>query len=139
MVRVCGIEIKSRTAHLVILEGDRSNYRIIESSPLKIEFSDHELQENIKSFSDAICEFFQTSNVEKVMIKEGVSKGKFTSGASVFKIETIIQMSNVKVNLVKSPILNAFYKDLDQTIDKTSLKKYQHIAFDLAYYALDEC
>lgn len=138
MARVCGIEIKSRTAHLVILEGDRSDYRIIESSPLKIELSDQELQESIKSFSNAICDFFKSYDIEKVMIKEGLSKGKFTSGASVFKIETIIQMSNAKVNLVKSPILNAFYKDLGQTIDKTSLKKYQHVAFDLAYYGLKE-
>ena len=109
---VCGIEIKSKTATLVVLDGTRGDFTIVKSKPLKIELSDSSLQESIKTFSDEINNFFTNEKVEKVIIKEGVSKGKFTSGSPVFKIETIIQMSGVEVNLLKAQTLNTFLKNL---------------------------
>lgn len=136
MSRVCGIEIKSKTACLVILEGSRKSNSVIKSNPLKIELNDSSSQDSIKSFSNEINDYFKLHDIEKVFIKEGASKGKFTSGAPVFKIETIFQMSNVEVNLVSSQTLNAFYKKEILDLDELDLKKYQHVAYQVAYYAL---
>jgi D-ribose pyranose/furanose isomerase RbsD len=137
-MRVCGIEIKSKTAHLVILEGRKQKYELIASTPLKIELTDPSLQESIQSFFDTISVFFRTYNVEKVLIKEGVSKGKFSSGASVFKIETILQMNDREVVMIKPQTLSAFYKKNTLDFDRVNLKKYQHVAFQVAFYALEE-
>lgn len=137
-MRVCGIEIKSKTANLVILEGRRQEYKLIDSTPLKIELTGPALQESIQSFFITISDFFRTYNVEKVMIKEGLSKGKFPSGAPVFKIETIIQMNDIEVTMVKPQTLSAFYKNNTLDLDGEKLKKYQHVAFQVAFYALEE-
>lgn len=133
---VCGIEIKSKTATLVVLDGIRGDFIIVKSKPLKIELSDSSLQESIKTFSDEINNFFTDEKVEKVIIKEGVSKGKFTSGSPVFKIETIIQMSGVEVNLLKPQTLNTFLKNEAFDLKDNDLKKYQQVAYEVAYYGL---
>ncbi|MBI9012626.1 MAG: DUF3010 family protein [Clostridiales bacterium] len=136
MSAVCGIEIKSKTATLVVLDGTRDDFTLRKSKPLKIELSDSSSQESIKTFSDEINNFFLNEKVEKVVIKEGVSKGKFTSGSPVFKIETIIQMSGVEVNLLKPQILKTFLKDEEFELNDNDLKKYQQVAFEVAYYGL---
>ena len=48
---VCGIEIKSKIATLVVLDGTRNNFTIVKSKPVKIELSDSASQESIKTFS----------------------------------------------------------------------------------------
>jgi len=133
---VCGIEIKSKTATLVALDGTRDDFTIVKSKPLKIELSDSSSQESIKTFSDEINNFFANEKVEKVIIKEGVSKGKFTSGSPVFKIETIIQMTGVEVNLLKPQTLNTFLKNEVFDLNDNDLKKYQQVAYEVAYYGL---
>jgi len=137
MARVCGIEIKSKTAILVILEKTIQEYNVVDSIPLKIELADPALQESIRSFYDTISDFFRRYNIEKVMIKEGLSKGKFSSGSPVFKIETIIQMCDVEVEMVKPHTLSAFLKKNEIEIEE-HLKKYQHVAFQVAFYALEQ-
>jgi len=133
---VCGIEIKSKTATLVALDGTRDDFTIVKSKPLKIELSDSSSQESIKTFSDEINNFFANEKVEKVIIKEGISKGKFTSGSPVFKIETIIQMTGVEVNLLKPQTLNTFLKNEVFDLNDNDLKKYQQVAYEVAYYGL---
>jgi len=133
---VCGIEIKSKTATLIALDGTRDDFIIVKSKPLKIELSDSSSQESIKTFSDEINEFFSNEKVEKVIIKEGISKGKFTSGSPVFKIETIIQMSGVEVDLLKPQTLNTFLKNEEFDLNDNDLKKYQQVAYEVAYYGL---
>lgn len=136
MNRSCGIEIKSNSAILIILEGTKEEYKILDISPLKIELEDCTSQENIIEFSKKINGFFKKYEVNNVIIKEGLSKGKFSSGAAVFKIETIIQMSNIKVELVKAQTINSFFKKNEIDLELINLKKYQRIAFQLAYYSL---
>lgn len=136
MSTVCGIEIKSKVATLVVLDGTKDNFTIVNSKPLKIELSDSASQESIKKFSDDIINFFISEKVEKIVIKEGVSKGKFTSGSPVFKIETIIQMSDVEVILLKSQTLKTFLKDEVFDLNDNDLKKYQQVAYEVAYYGL---
>ncbi len=133
---ICGIEIKSKTATLVVLDGTRDEFTIVKSKPLKIELADSSSQESIKTFSDEINDFIKHERIEKVIIKEGVSKGKFTSGSPVFKIETIIQMSGVEVSLLKPQSLKTFLKDEAFDLNDNDLKKYQQVAYEVAYYGL---
>jgi len=135
-MRVCGIEIKSRTATLVVLEETNNVIKMVQTKPLKIELEDPSIQLSIKTFSASIQDFFTSHNVEKVVVKEGISKGKFSSGSSVFKIETIIQLSDVDVELIKPQTLSAFLKKDSPGLESENLKKYQHVAFQVAYYGL---
>ncbi len=133
---ICGVEIKSKTAVLVVLNGNKEEFKIQESKPLKIELEDSCSQECIKSFSNAINEFLQNEKIEKIFIKEGIKKGKFTSGSPVFKIEAILQMSDVEVELVNALIFKNYIKKVSFDLNDHTLKKYQQIAYEVAYYGL---
>jgi len=39
---------------------------------------------------------------------------------------------------MKALTLKSFYKDKETLQEKDSLKKYQHVAFDVAYYGLED-
>lgn len=137
MLRVCGIEIKSKTAYLVVLEGSKKEFNIIKTSPLKIELLGNS-QNDIKNFLKDINEFLILNNVDKIFIKEGTTKGKFKSGAPVFKIETMFQLNELKVTLIKALTLSAFYKKDEVNLPKNDLRQYQQVAYQVAYYGLED-
>ncbi len=134
---VCGIEIKSKTAVLVVLDGNQESFEIKTTKPLKIELEDSSLQTGIQAFSCMIKEFLQKEKIERVFIKEGIKKGKFTSGSAVFKIETIVQMSSVDVELINALTLKNYIKKTSFDLTDHGLKKYQQTAYEVAYYGLE--
>ena len=135
MLRICGIEVKSKTAYLVVLEGNKKEFNIIETSPLKIELLGNS-QNDIKSFLKDINDFLVLNKVDKIFIKEGTTKGKFKSGAPVFKIETLFQLNELEVTLIKALTLSAFYKKDEVNLPKNDLRQYQQVAYQIAYYGL---
>ena len=137
MKKICGIEVKSNVAYMVLLEGTRSSYTIVDIKLKKLELADHMKQESICDFSNAMSEFIKLNEVEFLTMKCGNAKGMYASGAPVFKIETILQLSNVNTTLIKPQTLNSFYKKNDLDLDGLNIKKYQHGAFRAAYYALE--
>lgn len=136
MSRICGIDITGKSVCLLILEGSKEQFEVVESKPLKIELSDHMDQSSVKEFYRNIVEFFSSNEVTHVTIKSG-STGMYKSGPAVFKIEALIQMADVEIEFVKPQTLTAFWKKTDIDIDSYKLKKYQHNAFKLAYYSLE--
>ena len=137
MSKVCGIEVNGSDAIFVILEGCKNDFKIIKTKPLKIGLSNHLLQDDIKSFYKSAKDFFTSYDISSVLIKSG-STGKYSSGPAVFKIETLIQMMDAKIEFITSQTLAAYWKKVDVDISKFELLKYQHNAFKLAYHNLED-
>jgi len=135
-MRICGIEIKSRTAVPVVVEASADGVIVIDTKPLKFELNVLGDQKSLKEFSENLHQFVKDNNIKKVVIKEGVTKGKFSSGSSVFKIEAILQLLDVEVELIKAQTLSAYLKKEDTGMDLLNLKKYQQMAYQVAYYGL---
>ena len=137
MDKICAIDIAGKVVNLLILEGSKDSYEIVKSKPLKIELKDHTDQSCIKDFYRNINDFFSENHITNVAIKSG-STGMYKSGPAVFKMEAIIQMTDVCIQYVKPQSLTAFWKKSDVDIESHDLKKYQHNAFKLAYFFLEE-
>jgi len=135
--RICAIDITGKVVNLLLLAGTKVDYKVLESKPLKIELKDHTDSNSIKEFAKNIDDFFKAYGLVNVAIKSG-STGMYKSGPAVFKMEAVIQMTNVNIQYVKPQTLTAFWKKNDVDIESHNLKKYQHNAFKLAYYFLEE-
>lgn len=137
MNKICGIDISGKAIILLVLEGTKEDFNIIEIKPLKIELKNHLDQQQVKDFYSNIVEFFKANKISNVAIKSG-STGMYKSGAAVFKMEALIQMTNVDIQLLKPQTLTAYWKKSDFDIDSVNIKKYQQNAFKLGYYCLED-
>jgi hypothetical protein len=134
----CGIELKASTAILVVLKGSKKGFEIIETKLKKIELIDPILQGDVLSFRQAITRFFETLGVDEVGIKARNTKGEFSGGPISFKIEGIIQTTDVNVKLFHAATLAATLKKSELDISTLGLNKYQHEAFKVAFHLLED-
>jgi hypothetical protein len=124
-----GIEIKSSTCILVVIE----TAELINES-IKIELKDSYEAKSVKNFFSEIKTWLDQVNPDLVNIKKRAEKGKFSGGASSFKIEGLIQLAaSGPVKLVGGPELNRLSKSI-QTFP--TMKKYQEQAYLAALSSL---
>ena len=120
MSKICGIELKGHEAIFTVLEnkGDDS-FAVKAVDKKKISLKDSENRECIKEFKKEINEFFGTNDVSKVYIKKRSKKGDFAGGADTFKMEAIIQDSDVEdVILISSQAISSYQKKNDADMPK---------------------
>lgn len=135
MKSVCGVEIQGNDAIFVRLEGSQDDFRVSSSKPLKITLGDHQDQGALLDFQKSLEAYFQAWPVDRILIKSG-STGRFSSGPSVFKIESLIQLTAHEVTFISGQTLAAYWKGQGVDEGAYGLKKYQVNAFKLAYKAL---
>jgi hypothetical protein len=127
MSRICGIELKSSAAILVVLETDQAIFVDIELK--KISLEDDESGDAIKAFHKAVINFIKENQVDTVVIKKRAKKGRMAGGAISFKMEAIIQLNGVAaVEFVSGQGIAAAHKKSAFEMPK-GLKKYQEAAF----------
>lgn len=136
MTNICAVDITGKQVHILLLEGSKTDCKVVNGKPIKIDLKDHTDQSSIKAFYKDITDFFKAHNISEVAIKSG-STGVYKSGPAVFKMEALIQLTDVNIQFVKPQTLSAFWKKCDEDIDSYGLKKYQHNAFKLGYYFLE--
>jgi hypothetical protein len=140
MKRICGIELKSSHAILVILdchqdgnaEVEEKSPEFIELAQRKIELEDDESVTSVSEFHTAITAFIQSHNIEKIVVKKRAKKGTMAGGAISFKMEAIIQLNGVvEVELITGQAIAS--ADKKQPFPRPiKLKKYQEAAFLVA-------
>ncbi len=133
-MKVCGIELKSNEARIVVLEGHIESYDIVQLDTNKFKLEDSKDQKAVQQFRDQILEFFKWQDFDCVGIKERITKGRFAGGAISFKIEGLIQTSDCPVQLVHNMSMKSALKEVD--FDPTLVKKYQEEALKVAIYLL---
>ncbi len=122
---VCGIELKSNSAILVVIK----NKELCETNIKKIILEDDENQQNIRKFCNEFLFFLEENNCEKVFIKKRAKKGTFAGGAITFKMEALIQLNpKCEVELISSTKISSFEKKNNITFPK-ELNKYQNQAY----------
>ena len=122
-MKVLGIEIKGSTIIGVLTDGAN-----IYDFPNKIELVDSYDSAEIRNLQKQLQETFAEVNIDSVIIKKRMEKGKFAGGAASFKLEGVIQLSTEKpVTFIAGTQLNSFQKKSD--IDLSVVKKYQESAY----------
>lgn len=128
-MNICGIELKSNNAILVLLE----NKKFTDLKIKKIILEDDENQEDIRKFCNEFLLFLEQNEIEKIVIKKRAKKGNFAGGAVTFKMEGLIQLNPIcDVELISSQAISSFEKK-NEIEFPSSLKKYQEQAYLAAY------
>lgn len=124
-MNICGIELKSNYAVLVVLK----DKEFIDLKIKKIVLEDDEKQDSIRTFCNEFLLFLEKNEIEKINIKKRAKKGAFSGGANTFKIEALIQLNPIcEVNLISAQTISSFEKKNTVTFPE-NLKKYQEQAY----------
>ena len=122
-MKILGIELKSSTIIAVLLEDQQ-----IQEFPNKIELKDSYDSDEVRQLSKKLNDLFTKADIDQVIIKKRMEKGKFAGGAASFKLEGLIQLSTDKpVSFITGTQIKSFEKKAD--VDLSQVKKYQEQAY----------
>ncbi|TBR38455.1 DUF3010 family protein [Marinomonas agarivorans] len=135
----CGVDIKGSEAILCLLSKTDGLFQIVDCRQVRVTLVKDNISDNIKKFQFTLQKLFEDYQVTNVVIRERPTKGKFSGGATGFKIEAAIQLiDSVTVTLLNNTEIKARLKDnpLPISYADTGLKAFQESAFSVAYAAL---
>lgn len=136
---VCGVDISGNVANIVLLKGKKTEYSIVQSEFKKIKLEDEKNQSHVKSFHQVMENFLKQNQVIKMSVKRPSTSGKFQAGPVAFKIETILQLSAVPIELLHATKISSLIKKSiisDETYEE--IHKYQRAAFEAAFSGLED-
>ncbi|WP_421715608.1 DUF3010 family protein [Arcobacter arenosus] len=124
-MKICGIELKSNIASLVVInDGEYIDLKI-----KKIILENDENQDDIRKFCNEFLLFLEQNFIDKVVIKKRAKKGNFAGGPVTFKMEGLIQLNPLcEVELISAQTISSFEKK-NEIVKPIELKKYQEQAF----------
>lgn len=135
-MRVCGVDIKSKEAIVVLCTPSTGAANVIETSTKRIKLDENGDGPALKSMKMAIDSYLHEQKVDVVVIKERATGSMGASGVT-FKIEALFQMSHNNVVLVHGNTLRTFTKK-NVAGAPSSLNGYQKDAFTSAAWLLNE-
>ena len=135
-MRVCGVDIKASDAIVVVIDGTKDNFKIIDTGVQKITLGNTSDSEDVKTFKETFHSFVKNNNIDKIGIKKRNTKGRFAGGATSFKIEGIIQLSkDSTVELLAPASISSTIKKEPPPAAK-QLFAYQKGSYETAYTLL---
>lgn len=135
-MRVCGVEIKSNEAILVLMDMDHGLIGLPDCRTVRLQLTKDAMQEQVQKFHFTLQKLVVDYKVEHVVIKERPQKGKFAGGAVGFKIETVMQLlEGVQTHILNATEQKEILKRNPLSVDyaETGLKGFQQTAFMTAY------
>jgi len=128
-MRICGIELKGNEARLAVVEVTDHRIDHVGLATKKIPLVDGDCSIQVKSFKDTFESFCRENSIDKVVIKKRGKKGEYAGGPDTFKLEGVIQVSNVPEVTLISPQSIAAMQKKNPVDFPDDLNKYQHNAF----------
>ncbi len=137
-MRICGVELAANDAVICILNQEDSQFTLPDCRVKKLSLPKDHSRADLQQFQFAFEKLMSDYKVDKVAIKERLTKGKFAGGAVSFKLEATIQLlKDLEVVLIASTQIKSALKDnpLPITATDAGLKVFQENAFTTAYAA----
>lgn len=135
-----GVELNNKEAVVCLMSSEDGLFNIKECRTRGIDLKSGESQTGIIAFQTQFKQLVTDYKVEKVVIKQRPSKGKFSGSANSFKMEAAIQLiDGIKVELISNADIKETMKKypLEYTMKDLELRQFQEHAFNTAYcYAL---
>lgn len=139
-MKVCGIELKANDAIICIISLDQGLYTLHECRVKKVSIADATSQEQLSKFQFDMAKLLADYQIEHVVIKERLTKGKFAGGAVSFKLEAAIQLiADMPATLLSGSKIKATLKEshTQMQFQDTGLKQFQEQAFMAAFAFLE--
>jgi len=135
-MRVCGVEIKGNDAVICLLSMKDEIFDIPDCRVRKITLENKTSRESLKVFQFTFEKLMADYKIDKVIIRERPTKGKFAGSAIGFKLEAAIELiDNLEVELITSVAIKEHIKmnPISVAFVDTGLKRFQEVAFATAY------
>jgi len=139
-MRVCGVELKANDAIVCLMELSEGLYTLPECRVKKLSISDSSSREQLAKFQFDFIKLMKDYQVEHVVIRERMTKGKFAGGATSFKLEAAIQLAeDFDVSLLSPSASKEALKQSRVVLNfkETGLKQFQELAFMTAFSFLE--
>ncbi len=135
-MKVCGVELKGNDAVICLLSMKDGIFDIPDCRVRKVAFEKVNSRESLKFFQSTFAKLMADYKIEKVIIRERPTKGKFAGSTIGFKLEAAIQLINeLDVELITPVDIKAYLKKnpIPVAFEDTGLKVFQEPAFTTAY------
>ncbi|RKZ95523.1 MAG: DUF3010 domain-containing protein [Gammaproteobacteria bacterium] len=139
-MKVCGVELKGNDAIICLMSLTDDLYALHECRVKKLTINDATDSEQLKKFQFDFAKLMADYQIEHVVIRERMTKGKFAGGSVGFKLEAAIQLAdNLKVTLLSSSKSKEILKNsrVVMNFHDTGLKQFQEQAFLAAFSYLE--
>lgn len=137
-MRICGVELAANDAVISLIELENDVFDIPDCRARKLSLPKEHTREDLQRFQFAFAKLMSDYRVDKVVIKERLTKGKFAGGAVSFKLESAIQLiENIDVITLSAAQIKAALSEqpLPVPFSETGLKGFQEAALTVAYAA----
>jgi len=135
---ICGVELSANDAVVCLLQLESKQFNLPDCRVRKLSLPKEHTREDLQKFQFAFAKLMSDYRVERVAVKERMTKGKFAGGAISFKLQSAIQLiENIDVDLLSSAQIKSALSDnpLPVSFSDTGLKVFQEAAFKTAYAA----
>ena len=139
-MKICGIELKGNDAVICLMLFEEGLYTLLECRVKKISISDATDQQQLQKFQFEFAKLMADYQVDRVVIKERMTRGKFAGGSVSFKLEASIQLiEKLNVTLLSSAKIKETLKNSDTSMNfnDTGLKQFQEHAFVTGFAYLE--
>lgn len=139
-MKVCGVELKGNDAIICLMSLKDGLYALHECRVKKLTIADDTDAEQLRKFQFDFSKLMQDYQVEHVVIRERMTKGKFVGGSVGFKLEAALQLANdIDVSLISPSKTKEILKNsrVVMNFNDTGLKQFQESAFSTAFAYLD--
>ncbi|MDX2465610.1 MAG: DUF3010 family protein [Porticoccus sp.] len=133
---ICGVELSANDAVICLLQLEKKQFNLPDCRVRKLTLPKDHIREDLQKFQFSFAKLMSDYCVDRVAIKERMTKGKFAGGAISFKLESAIQLiAEIDVTLLSSTeIKSAISKNpIPIQFSDTGLKVFQEAAFKVAY------
>ena len=139
-MKVCGVELKGNDAVICLMLFEKGLYTLLECRVKKISISDAKDKQQLQKFQFDFAKLMADYQVDHVVIKERMTRGKFAGGSVSFKLEASIQLiENLNVTLISTAKIKETLKNSDtgMNFNDTGLKQFQEQAFMTGFSYLE--
>jgi len=135
-MKICGVELKGNDAVICLLSHENGVVHLPDCRVAKLSIGNANDTQEVRKFQFSFAKLIEDYKIEKVVIRQRQTKGKFAGGAVGFKLEAAIQLiKELKVEVVTPTAIKESLKrnPLGIQFKDTGLKQYQEQAFTTAY------
>ena len=139
-MKVCGVELKANDAIISLMSLENGLYSLLDCRVKKLSINDASDGEQLKKFQFDFGKLMTDYQIERAVIRERMTKGKFAGGAAGFKLEAAIQLADgISVSLLSPSKAKEIIKNSQvvMNFEDTGLKQFQEQAFLTAFAYLE--
>lgn len=135
-MNICGVELTGSDLVVCLLNKTGQLFDLPECRVKKMTLPKDHTAKDLQYFQFTFAKLMEDYKVERVVIKERQTKGKFAGGAISFKLEAAVQLIEaIDVKIISAVQCKTILSENPVPIEfaETGLKAFQEQAFKVAY------